>query len=139
MFCRRRHLGTLPQSTGFDLLHGTEKRRRDEIELYPTTLACSIEFGQKSHPECAVFTPDGLSLISGSVDGFIEVWDASTGKMRRDLQFQAKEEFMMHAHPVLCLAVSKEGAAIAAGAVPSTVAALSIETLGSTIICGDNT
>jgi WD40 repeat-containing protein SMU1 len=68
-----------------------------------------------------VFTPDGLSLISGSVDGFIEVWDASTGKMRRDLQFQAKEEFMMHENPVLSLAVSKEGVAIAAGAAPFVV------------------
>lgn len=73
---RRRHLGTLPQSAGFDLLHGREHRERDEVELYPTQLAAAIEFGKKSHPECAAFTPDGRSLVTGSVDGFVEVWHA---------------------------------------------------------------
>ena len=73
MICRRRHLGTLPQSAAFDLLHGTEHKQRDEVELYPTTLSANIDFGSKSHPECAVFTPDGMSLVTGSVDGFLEV------------------------------------------------------------------
>lgn len=115
MPCRRRHLGTLPQSTGFDLLHGTAHKQRDEVELYPTQLMMAIEFGQKTHPECAVFTPDGSMLVTGSVDGFVEVWDAATGKLKRDLAFQAKEEFMFHEEPVLCLGVSRDGVAIVSG------------------------
>lgn len=71
--CRKKHLGTLPQGTGFDLLNGTARRRRDDVELYPTSRALSLPFGKATHPETAVFTPDGDSLVTGSVDGFVEV------------------------------------------------------------------
>ena len=71
----QQHQGQLPTGARFDLFVGGAAQRVSEPETYVSVAGPTIKFGKKSHAEVAAFSPDGLHLVSGSMDGFIEVWN----------------------------------------------------------------
>lgn len=57
----------------------------------------TVKFGSKSHAECCVFTRDGRRLVTGTVDGFVEVWDVDTCRLDKSLPYQDSVRRMPHA------------------------------------------
>lgn len=107
--------GMLPPETKFDVFKGQAAQAAEEREIHPTVIHKTVRFGAKSHPECATFSPDGQYCVSGSVDGFVEVWDYQSAVLRKDLQYQEDGSFMMHDKAVIALAFSKDSELLATG------------------------
>jgi len=103
------------------------------VERIPSRAKQTIRLGKKSYIESAIFLPDGSGLITGSSDGFIEVWgertrsgdnesslnsllqnDIDFEKLRTsDLQYQKNDELMMQDSSILAMGISHDGTMLA--------------------------
>uniref|UniRef100_A0A803KNC6 WD40 repeat-containing protein SMU1 n=1 Tax=Chenopodium quinoa TaxID=63459 RepID=A0A803KNC6_CHEQI len=82
----QQHQGLLPPGTQFDLFRGTAAMKQDVEDMFPTTHTHTIK-----------------------------VWDHVSGKLKKDLQYQADETFMMHEEAVLCADFSRDSEMLASG------------------------
>ena len=69
--------------------------RKEEDDLPTTLSAGAVSFGSDSRPTSVAFSADGAHVITGSHDGFVEVWDAGTGALDTRLAYQSSDELMM--------------------------------------------
>jgi WD40 repeat-containing protein SMU1 len=117
-------LGNVDISIGSGKKKHKSSSGRDSSERIPSRPTQTIRLGKKSYIESAKFLPDGRGLVTGSSDGFIEIWgeairdgaEISTQneidfeKLRTsDLPFQKSDDLMMHDAPVLAMDVSHDG------------------------------
>jgi WD40 repeat-containing protein SMU1 len=111
--------GLMPwSSTSYDMYMGIDESapgRSDKEDLPPRTMTGKIRLGKKSYPTLACFSHDGTWLVTGSIDGFIEVWDPTTCKHRIDLEYQQKQQMMMHENTILSLSFSPDSEMLASG------------------------
>ncbi len=111
----QKHKGIFLAGETFDVLRESASGEREKEESVVTEEHCVVSFGKRNHAECASFSPDGVSLATGSADGFIEVYDCNTGNLHKDLAYQAEEKLMMHDGAVLALDFSADGSMLASG------------------------
>jgi WD40 repeat-containing protein SMU1 len=100
------HQGLLSPEIPFDLFKGSPLTLNSDVDHPCVSSLASIEFSKSQRVESIAFSPDGLYFATGTVNGFVEIWNYMTGKLRKDLDFQAKEKFMMMETGLLSLSFS---------------------------------
>ncbi|KAI8638486.1 WD40-repeat-containing domain protein [Parasitella parasitica] len=125
----QQHQGLLPLDSEFDLFRGSHEAQDIEDDAFAKNNYTNIKLpGKKTYAECTAFSPNGLYLVSGSVDGFIEVWNYMSGKLRKDLKYQAEENLMAMDQAVISLNFSADSELLASGSTDGKIAIWKVQT-----------
>ncbi|KAI8148990.1 WD40 repeat-containing protein SMU1-like protein [Fennellomyces sp. T-0311] len=125
----QQHQGILAPDNTFDLFRGVVPEQKAEDDAVATQLYSTIKFpGKKSYAETAVFAPNGQYLATGTVDGFIEIWNYITGKLRKDLKYQAEDRLMAMDNSVICLNFSRDSQLLVSGSDDGKIAVWKVQT-----------
>ncbi|KAJ3412520.1 Serine/threonine-protein kinase smu1 [Chytridiales sp. JEL 0842] len=120
--------GLLPPDGAYDLFRGTAPTARVEEDMPPAQRYQTIKFPKKAHAECVAFSADGQFMATGTLDGIIEIWNYMTAKIRRDLKYQAEENYMTMDEAVLCLAFSRDSETLVAGSQDGKIKVFKVST-----------
>ncbi|PVU96753.1 hypothetical protein BB559_002269 [Furculomyces boomerangus] len=107
--------GLLPVGSKIDLFKGVAVKSTEHVSRPVKQKLSTIKFPKGQRAECVAYSPDGHTLVTGSADGFVEVWNYNTGKLRKDLMYQAKNVLMMMEESVLSVAFANDGKLVASG------------------------
>ncbi|KAI8804818.1 smu-1 suppressor of mec-8 and unc-52 [Cladochytrium replicatum] len=120
--------GLLPPDTGYDLFRGAAPTTQIEDDQPVSQCYNTIKFPKKQYAEAVSFSPDGQMLATGSVDGFIEIWNFMTCKLRKDFKYQAEDNPMLMQTAVLCLSFSKDSEMLASGSQDGKIMVWKVQT-----------
>jgi WD40 repeat protein len=99
----------------YDIYRGAVPLSRDAEDWLVGARGGAIGFGATAYPVWLAYTRDGASMVTGSADGLVEVYDSETLRLRGDLPYQARDEFMIHETAVLAACVGRDGDLLATG------------------------
>ena len=107
-----------------DQIIDNRKIGNGNIESVPKTKGKKIKLGRKGFPKCVIFNKN--YIITGSVDGLIEIFDPITAKHAR-LEYQQKQNFILVESSILTMANNLDHTLIAVGTMNGCLSVYDIE------------
>eukprot|EP01135_Chromosphaera_perkinsii_P004293 Nk52_evm5s276 gene=Nk52_evmTU5s276 len=99
-----------------------------EKDAIPHCVLKSVKFSKGVYAQSVVFDPNGSCMVSGCVDGVIEVRNSLTGKVRKDLGYQKEGNFMLMSEAVVALGMSSGGDMLASASSSGQIRVWNMET-----------